>query len=54
MVSYVRTQLAKESDTMNRMFAQQNTPEVLEARRRSLHLDTEGDPKKTLYNVLSW
>ncbi len=39
---------------MNRMFAQQNTPEVIEARRQRLLVETEGDPKKSIYNVLNW
>ncbi|KAL2259923.1 hypothetical protein VTK26DRAFT_6237 [Humicola hyalothermophila] len=54
VVAYVRTQLRKESDTMNRMFAQQNTPEVREARNKALLVETEGDPRKTFFNILNW
>ncbi|KAK4223145.1 hypothetical protein QBC38DRAFT_426038 [Podospora fimiseda] len=54
VVSYVRSQLRKESDTINRMFAQRDTPEAIESRRRALLVDTEGDPRKSIYNVLNW
>ncbi|KAK3373002.1 hypothetical protein B0T24DRAFT_621958 [Lasiosphaeria ovina] len=54
VATYVRSQLSAESETMNRMFAQQNTPQVMESRRKSLLVDTEGDPRKTIYNVLNW
>ncbi|KAK3387967.1 hypothetical protein B0H63DRAFT_167594 [Podospora didyma] len=54
VVAYIRSQLAKESATMNKMFAQQNTPQVIEARNRNLLVATEGDPRKTIYNVLNW
>ena len=54
LVAYVRSQLRTESETMNRMFAQQNTAEV-RARRGQRHLvESEGDPRKTIYNVLNW
>jgi hypothetical protein len=43
-----------ESDVMNRRFAQQNTPRVMESRRRTLLVDSEGDPRRTIYNVLNW
>lgn len=39
---------------MNRMFAQQNTPRLEEARRRNLLTETEGDPRRSLFNILSW
>ncbi|KAK3988927.1 hypothetical protein QBC44DRAFT_328449 [Cladorrhinum sp. PSN332] len=54
VISYVRSQLQKESDTINRMFAQRDTPEVIESQRRALLVDTEGDPRKSIYNVLNW
>lgn len=54
VVAYVRSQLRKESDTMNRMFAQQNTAQVRAARNQRLLVDSEGDPRKTPYNVLNW
>ncbi|KAK4448692.1 hypothetical protein QBC34DRAFT_406589 [Podospora aff. communis PSN243] len=54
VVAYVRSQLIKESATMNRMFAQQNSPRVMEARRRNFLIDSEGDPRKTPYNFLNW
>ncbi|KAL2152224.1 hypothetical protein VTH82DRAFT_5408 [Thermothelomyces myriococcoides] len=51
---FVRTQLRKESDAINRAFSQQNTPETLARRYRNFHIDTEGDPRKTLFNILNW
>ncbi|KAM7184875.1 hypothetical protein V8F33_012745 [Rhypophila sp. PSN 637] len=54
VVSYVRSQLRQESETMNRMFAKQYSPEVMEARRRNYLIDQEGDPRKSIYNVLNW
>jgi hypothetical protein len=51
---YVRSQLRKESETINRLFAQQNTPEVEETRRQRLLVDTEGDPRRSLFNILNW
>ncbi|KAK0711715.1 hypothetical protein B0H67DRAFT_586149 [Lasiosphaeris hirsuta] len=54
VISYVRSQLVKESETMNRMFAQQNTPSVMEARNKRLLVETEGDPRRSIYNVLNW
>ncbi|KAK0614943.1 hypothetical protein B0T17DRAFT_372525 [Bombardia bombarda] len=54
VIAYIRGQLRKESETMNRMFSQQNTPEVQESRRKTLLIDTEGDPRKSIYNLLNW
>jgi hypothetical protein len=54
VVVYIRSQLRHESDTLNRMFSQQNTPEVRAKRDRSLLVETEGNPRKTVYNVLNW
>jgi len=54
VVSYVRSQLRQESETMNRMFAKQYSPEVLEARKKHFLIETEGDPRKSIYNVLNW
>jgi len=54
VVSYVRSQLIQESNTMNRMFAQQNSARVMESRKRNFLIDTEGDPRKTPYNILNW
>lgn len=39
---------------MNARFAQQNIPNVVASRNRSLLVETEGDPRKTIYNVLNW
>ncbi|KAK3684127.1 hypothetical protein B0T22DRAFT_483909 [Podospora appendiculata] len=52
VVLLIRSQLRHESKTLDRMFAQQNTPEVMESRRRTLLIDTEGDPRRTIYNAL--
>ncbi|KAK4234293.1 hypothetical protein C8A03DRAFT_18775, partial [Achaetomium macrosporum] len=54
VVAFIRAQLRRESEAINRAFSRQNTPEALERRNRSLLVDTEGDPKKTLYNILNW
>ncbi|KAK4159895.1 hypothetical protein QBC43DRAFT_326294 [Cladorrhinum sp. PSN259] len=54
VISYVRSQLRKESDTINRMFAQRDTPEAVQSQRRALLVDTEGDPRRSIYNVLNW
>jgi hypothetical protein len=54
VVAYVRAQLRKESDTMNRMFSQQNTADVRARRDERLLVKTEGNPRKTIYNILNW
>lgn len=54
VASYIRSQLRQESITMDRMFAQQNTPRVLEARKKNFLVETEGEPRKTPYNFLNW
>ncbi|KAK4152279.1 hypothetical protein C8A00DRAFT_16383 [Chaetomidium leptoderma] len=54
VVLYIRSQLRQESDTMDRMFSQQNTPEVRARRDQRLLVDTEGNPRKTMYNILNW
>jgi hypothetical protein len=51
---YVSKQLGHESGNLDRIFSQQNTAEVEEARRRQLLVDTYGDPRNTLLNVLGW
>ncbi|KAL7627087.1 hypothetical protein AAE478_003863 [Parahypoxylon ruwenzoriense] len=50
--SYVRSQLSHEAGTMDRIFAQQNTPEVEEARRKALQVESNGDPRNNLLNLL--
>ncbi|KAI1087737.1 hypothetical protein F5B19DRAFT_497100 [Rostrohypoxylon terebratum] len=52
--SYVRSQLTREAGTMDRIFSQQNTPEVEEARKRSLQVEANGDPRNNLLNFLGW
>ncbi|KAK5655216.1 hypothetical protein OQA88_6115 [Cercophora sp. LCS_1] len=54
LASYIRSQLIMESNIMNSRFAQQNSPRVMEARKKHYLIETEGDPRKTLYNVLNW
>ncbi len=39
---------------MNRMFSQQNTAEVIARRDERLLVESEGNPRKTIYNVLNW
>ncbi|KAI0911652.1 hypothetical protein F4824DRAFT_128662 [Ustulina deusta] len=51
---YVSRQLHQKSDNFDRIFAQQNTPEVEAARKRDLLVDTYGDPRNTLFNALGW
>jgi len=53
-VAYVGRVLRQESQTMDRMFAQKNSPEVEARRKKQLLTDTEGDPRRTLFNVLGW
>ncbi|KAI1074365.1 hypothetical protein F5B20DRAFT_441899 [Whalleya microplaca] len=52
--SYVHSQLTREAGTMDKIFAQQNTPEVEEARRKALLVETNGDPRNNLLNFLGW
>ncbi|KAI1761054.1 hypothetical protein GGR53DRAFT_507172 [Hypoxylon sp. FL1150] len=52
--SYVRSQLTKEAGTMDRIFSQQNTPEVEKARKQQLQVETNGDPRNNLLNFLGW
>ncbi|KAK4180674.1 hypothetical protein QBC36DRAFT_229014 [Triangularia setosa] len=54
IISYIKSQLQHESSTIDKMFAQKNTPAVEESRRRSLLVDTEGDIRRTPYNILNW
>ncbi|KAI0468652.1 hypothetical protein F4859DRAFT_196547 [Xylaria cf. heliscus] len=51
---YVSRQLHGRSDSFDKIFAQQNTPEVEAARKRDLKVDTYGDPRNSLLNVLGW
>ncbi|KAI2465915.1 hypothetical protein F4781DRAFT_434921 [Annulohypoxylon bovei var. microspora] len=52
--SYVRSQLTHESSAMDRIFSQQNTPEVEQARKRGLQVEANGDPRNNLLNFLGW
>ncbi|KAI1127932.1 hypothetical protein F5Y10DRAFT_186580 [Nemania abortiva] len=51
---YVSRQLHQKSAGFDKIFAQQNTPEVEEARKRDLMVETYGDPRNSLLNVLGW
>ncbi|GAW18159.1 hypothetical protein ANO14919_076330 [Xylariales sp. No.14919] len=51
---YVSRQLHQRSDGFDHIFAQQNTPEVEEARKKGLLVDTYGDPRNSLLNILGW
>ncbi|KAK5632959.1 hypothetical protein RRF57_008673 [Xylaria bambusicola] len=51
---YVSRQLHQRSVGFDDIFSQQNTPEVEEARKRGLLVDTYGDPRNSLLNVLGW
>jgi hypothetical protein len=50
----VRRQLRREAGDFDNIFAQQNTPEVEEARKRDLLVEVNGDPRNSLLNVLGW
>ncbi|KAI1808756.1 hypothetical protein F4811DRAFT_548765 [Daldinia bambusicola] len=52
--SYVRSQLHREAGTMDRIFSQQNTPEVEQARKAALQVEANGDPRNNLLNFLGW
>ncbi|KAI0456606.1 hypothetical protein F5B21DRAFT_143726 [Xylaria acuta] len=51
---YVSRQLHGRSDSFDKIFAQQNTPEVEAARKRDLLVETYGDPRNSLLNILGW
>ncbi|KAI3329369.1 hypothetical protein HD806DRAFT_283063 [Xylariaceae sp. AK1471] len=51
---YVSKQLDKNSGNLDHIFAQQNTAEVEEARKRDLLVEKYGDPRNSLLNVLGW
>ncbi|KAI1828549.1 hypothetical protein F4861DRAFT_8308 [Xylaria intraflava] len=51
---YVSRQLHREAGSFDQIFAQQNTPEVEEARKRGLAVEENGDPRNSLLNVLGW
>jgi len=54
VATYVARTLHHESQTMDRMFAQKNTPEVEARRKQQLLTETEGDPRRSLFNILGW
>ncbi|KAI8624623.1 hypothetical protein F5Y19DRAFT_453237 [Xylariaceae sp. FL1651] len=51
---YVSRQLGRESGSFDQIFSQQNTPDVEEARKRDLLVETYGDPRNSLLNPLGW
>lgn len=54
VAAFVRWQLQRESQTMDRMFAQYHSPQS-EASRQKVFADSGfGDPRLSLFNVLSW
>jgi hypothetical protein len=54
VVSYVQMQLRNSKGQYDRIFSQQNTPEVEAARKRQLEVDVYGDPRRSFYNLLGW
>ncbi|KAK3192272.1 hypothetical protein K4F52_001485 [Lecanicillium sp. MT-2017a] len=48
----VRLQLASQSNKMDHIFAQYNTPESEESRRKTF--DGHPDPRTNILNFLSW
>ncbi|KAK7966421.1 uncharacterized protein PG986_000698 [Apiospora aurea] len=54
VVSYVRNELGREQSTFDKMFDQQNTPEVMAARKKALEIEVNGDPRNNLLNILGW
>ncbi|KAI8953800.1 hypothetical protein F4801DRAFT_85569 [Xylaria longipes] len=51
---YVSRQLHGRSDSFDKIFAQQNTPEVEAARKKALKVEQYGDPRNSLLNILGW
>ncbi|KAI0400555.1 hypothetical protein F4802DRAFT_482058 [Xylaria palmicola] len=51
---FVSRQLHQGSDSFDHIFAQQNTPEVEEARKKALKVEIYGDPRNSLLNILGW
>lgn len=54
VVAFVRWQLQRESQAMDRMFAQYQNPQSEAARHKVFAESGFGDPRLSLYNVLSW
>ncbi|KAI2638060.1 hypothetical protein GGS21DRAFT_452973 [Xylaria nigripes] len=51
---YIRRQLLSESGTFDQIYSQKNTPEVEESRKKAFLVDTHGDPRNSMLNVLGW
>ncbi|KAI1114355.1 hypothetical protein F5Y14DRAFT_174438 [Nemania sp. NC0429] len=51
---YVSKQLHGRSDAFDHIYAQQNTPEVEAARKKGLMVETYGDPRNSMLNILGW
>ncbi|KAI1435303.1 hypothetical protein GGR50DRAFT_335333 [Xylaria sp. CBS 124048] len=51
---YVSRQLNKEAGSFDRIFSQQNTPEVEQSRKKVFAADASSDPRTSLFNVLGW
>ncbi|KAI0011852.1 hypothetical protein F4779DRAFT_571520 [Xylariaceae sp. FL0662B] len=52
--AYVHSQLNRESNVMDKIYAKQNTPEAEEVRRKGFLVDTNPDPRGSLFNFLGW
>lgn len=52
--AFVSWQLQVESRTMDRMFAQYQSPESEASRQRVFKDVGRADPRKSVFNVLSW
>ncbi|KAI0016420.1 hypothetical protein F4780DRAFT_783294 [Xylariomycetidae sp. FL0641] len=54
LLTFIKRQLSDRSSTMDKIFAQQNTPEVEAHRKRDLLTDVYGDPRDSVLNLLGW
>lgn len=54
VVGYVNKQLSYERKVMDQRFAQYNTPQSEEARRKTFEGAESEDPRKSAFNVLGW
>lgn len=54
VLNYIRMQLGDRKSTFDKIFEQQNTPEVEEHRRKQLQVDQFGDPRRSMFNVMGW
>ncbi|KAF3766870.1 hypothetical protein M406DRAFT_355390 [Cryphonectria parasitica EP155] len=54
VATFIRWQLQVESRTMDRMFAQYQNPQSEASRQKIFGEMGQADPRRSLFNVLSW